>query len=192
MNSASSTSCAHEFGGEVAVIGRPAYTVAGLTAAAEATQRAVANGAPVVYQAAMFDGRFVGFADFLVRRDGQYRVSTPSWPARPRSPRCCSWRPTPTRLHRAGVPVAPEAELLLGDGIESCVSRRRSDPGVPQQRALLQRLLDEHLRRRHPGALGRRAGAGMFPVPGLQRAGARHRRSAARRRHASQPARQAD
>jgi predicted RecB family nuclease len=55
-----------EFGDAVAVIGRPAYTPAGLTAAAEATRRAIANRAPVVYQAAMFDGRFVGFADFLV------------------------------------------------------------------------------------------------------------------------------
>ena len=50
----------------VAVIGRPKYTVDGLTAAAEATMRAVERRAPVIYQAAMFDGRFVGFADFLV------------------------------------------------------------------------------------------------------------------------------
>src|SRR3954449_400034 len=50
----------------VAIIGRPPYTVAGLTAAAEQTMRAVERRAPVIYQAAMFDGRFVGFADFLV------------------------------------------------------------------------------------------------------------------------------
>src|SRR4051794_2281581 len=50
----------------VAVIGRPKYTVAGLTAAAEQTMRAVDRRAPVIYQAAMFDGRFVGFADFLL------------------------------------------------------------------------------------------------------------------------------
>jgi uncharacterized protein len=51
-----------EFGDAVAVIGRPTYTVAGLTAAAEATQRAVASRAPVVYWAAMFDECFVRFA----------------------------------------------------------------------------------------------------------------------------------
>ena len=44
----------------VAVIGRPKYTVAGLTAAAEQTMRAVVRRAPVIYQAAMFDGRLVG------------------------------------------------------------------------------------------------------------------------------------
>ena len=53
-------------GGNATVIGRPAYTVAGLTAAATATLRAVESRAPVIVQAAMFDGRFVGFADFLV------------------------------------------------------------------------------------------------------------------------------
>src|ERR1700685_301150 len=37
-----------EFGGAVAVIGRPHYTIAGLTAAAEATQRAIVRAAPVV------------------------------------------------------------------------------------------------------------------------------------------------
>src|SRR5690606_9381088 len=41
----------------VTVIGRPAYTVEGLTAAAEATLRAVQRRAPVVYQATLFDGR---------------------------------------------------------------------------------------------------------------------------------------
>ena len=32
--------------------------------------RAVERRAPVIYQAAMFDGRFVGFADFLVLSTG--------------------------------------------------------------------------------------------------------------------------
>src|SRR6202008_4230848 len=64
-----------EFGDAVAVIGRPAYTLAGLTAAADATRRAIAKRAPVVYQAAMFDGRFVGFADFLVLDGERYRVT---------------------------------------------------------------------------------------------------------------------
>ena len=50
----------------------PHYTLAGLTAAAKATERAILTRT-VVYQAAMFDGRFVGFADFLVRDGDQYR-----------------------------------------------------------------------------------------------------------------------
>src|SRR5947209_6116433 len=65
-----------EHGGDVAVIGRPfPFTVANVTAAAAQTQRKIEDGAAVIYQAAMFDGRFVGFADFLVRRDAAYQVS---------------------------------------------------------------------------------------------------------------------
>ena len=36
-----------EFGDEVAIIGRPAHSIAGYAAAAEATQRAIARAAPV-------------------------------------------------------------------------------------------------------------------------------------------------
>src|SRR5258707_668332 len=62
--------------GDVAVIGRPfPFTIENITAAAAQTRRAIDRGAPVIYQAAMFDGRFVGFADFLVRRDGPFQVS---------------------------------------------------------------------------------------------------------------------
>src|SRR4051812_15935764 len=60
--------------GSVTVIGRPAYTAAGLTAAAEQTMKAAQRRAPVIYQAAMFDGRFAGFADFLLFENGQYRL----------------------------------------------------------------------------------------------------------------------
>ena len=41
---------------------------AGLTAAAEQTRRAIDNGAPVVYQAAMFDGRLLAYAGGSVGR----------------------------------------------------------------------------------------------------------------------------
>ncbi|MGV0802179.1 nuclease, partial [Mycolicibacterium elephantis] len=59
---------------DVAIIGRPSYTVEGLTAAAQATMRAVQRRAPVIYQAAMFDGRFAGFADFLILEGDAYRL----------------------------------------------------------------------------------------------------------------------
>lgn len=88
----------HEFGDAVAIIGRPAYTPAGLAAAADATRRAIANHAPVVYQAAMFDGRFVGFADFLIRDGHRYRVADTKLARSPTvtallqlAARCCGW-----------------------------------------------------------------------------------------------------
>jgi predicted RecB family nuclease len=133
-----------EFGDALAVIGRPAYTLAGLTAAAEATRRAIADRAPVVYQAAMFDGRFVGFADFLVLDGERYRVTDTKLARSAKVPALLQLAAYADALAGSGVAVAPEAELELGDGT---VARYRVGDLIPvyrSQRALLQRLLDEH------------------------------------------------
>ncbi|OBK54524.1 TM0106 family RecB-like putative nuclease [Mycobacterium kubicae] len=133
-----------QYGDGVAVIGRPAYTLAGLTAAAAATQRAIADGAPVVYQAAMFDGRFVGFADFLIRDGARYRVTDTKLARSAKVTALLQLAAYADALAAADVPVADEAELELGDGT---VMRYRVDDLIPvyrSQRVLLQRLLDEH------------------------------------------------
>ena len=133
-----------KFGDAIAVIGRPAYTLNGLTAAAEATGRAIADRAPVVYQAAMFDGRFVGFADFLTLDGERYRVADTKLARSPKVPALLQLAAYADALAGSGVPVAPEAELELGDG--TVVRYRVGDliPVYRSQRAHLQRLLDEH------------------------------------------------
>lgn len=133
-----------EFGDGVAVIGRPAYTLAGLAAAAEATRRAIAGGAPAVYQAAMFDGRFVGFADFLVRDDDRYRVIDTKLARSANVTALLQLAAYADALDASGVPVAPEAELHLGDGTAARYRVRDLAPVYRAQRARLQRLLDEH------------------------------------------------
>lgn len=133
-----------EFGDAVVVIGRPAYTVAGFTAAATATQRAIASGAPVVYQATMFDGRFVGFADFVIRDGQHYRVSDTKLARSAKVTGLLQLAAYADTLNHAGIPVAPEAELVLGNGT---AVRYRIDELIPvylEQRARLQRLLDNH------------------------------------------------
>ncbi|MCV7426109.1 TM0106 family RecB-like putative nuclease [Mycobacterium montefiorense] len=133
-----------QFPDGVAVIGRPSYTLAGLAAAAEATRRAIANRAPVVYQAAMFDGRFVGFADFLVAAGQQYRLVDTKLARSPKVTALLQLAAYADALTGMGVSVADEAELRLGDG--SVVRYRVCDliPVFQSQRALLQRLLDDH------------------------------------------------
>ncbi len=133
-----------EFGSGVAVIGRPAYTPAGFAAATEATRRAIAGGAPVVYQAAMFDGRFVGFADFLVRDGEQYRVVDTKLARSANVTTLLQLAAYADALAASGVPVAPEAELHLGDGTAARYRVRELIPVYRSQRARLQRLLDEH------------------------------------------------
>ena len=133
-----------EFGDAVAIIGRPAHTRAGLAGAAEATRRAIANRAPVVYQAAIFDGRFVGFADFLVRDGDQYRVTDTKLSRSPKTTALLQLAAYADALAEMGVPVSPEAELQLGDG--TVVRYRICDliPVYRSQRPQLQRLLDDH------------------------------------------------
>lgn len=135
---------------DVAIIGRPSYTVAGLTAAAEATMRAVERRAPVVYQAAMFDGRFAGFADFLVLEGEQYRLRDTKLARSVKVEALLQLAAYADTLTRAGVPVAPEVELVLGDG---ATARYRVDELLPvyvPRRAALQRLLDAHLASDNP------------------------------------------
>ena len=133
-----------EFGDAVAIIGRPAYTLPGLAAAAEATWRAIEKRAPVVYQAAMFDGRFVGFADFLIRDGERYRVTDTKLARSAKVTALLQLAAYADALARSGVPVAPEAELELGDGTPARYRVGDLIPVYRYQRASLQRLLDDH------------------------------------------------
>lgn len=133
-----------EFGGEVTVIGRPRYTDAGLRAANDQTMRAIRNRSPVIYQAAMFDGRFLGFADFLVLDDGHYRVADTKLARSAKVEALLQLAAYADTLVTAGVPVAPHAEIVLGN---RNVARYRIDELIPvyrPRRAALQHLLDTH------------------------------------------------
>ena len=136
----------------VVIIGRPPYTVAGLAAAAEATMRAVDRRAPVIYQAAVFDGRFVGFADFLVFDGRHYRLRDTKLARSAKVEALLQLAAYADTLTCAGVPVGPEVELVLGDGV---VGSHRVDELLPvyrPRRAALERLLDDHLAAGRPVA----------------------------------------
>ena len=133
----------------VAIIGRPGYTVDGLTAAAEATMRAVERRSPVIYQAAMFDGRFAGFADFLILEDGpdgpRYRLRDTKLARSVKVEALLQLAAYADTLDRAGVPVAPDVELVLGDGVTASYRLDELLPVYGPRRAALQQLLDDHL-----------------------------------------------
>ncbi|WP_234786879.1 TM0106 family RecB-like putative nuclease [Mycolicibacterium monacense] len=129
----------------VTVIGRPPYTVAGLTAAAEATTRAVARRAPVIYQAAMFDGRFAGFADFLILEGDRYLLRDTKLARSVKVEALLQLAAYAEALTAAGVPVADEVELVLGDGATARYPLEELLPVYRPRRAARQRLLDDHL-----------------------------------------------
>lgn len=130
---------------DVAVIGRPAYSLAGLTAAAEATRRAVDQRAPVIYQAAMFDGRFVGFADFLVLDGERYRLRDTKLARSVKVEALLQLAAYAATLTADGVPVHDEVELVLGNQTTTSYRVDELLPVYRARRAELQELLDRHL-----------------------------------------------
>lgn len=128
----------------VVVIGRPRYTVAGLTSAAATTMRAVERRAPVIYQAAMFDGRFAGFADFLVFDGENYRLRDTKLARSVKVEALLQLAAYADTLANAGVPVAPEVELILGDGATGGYRVDELLPVYRPRRAALETLLDHH------------------------------------------------
>jgi uncharacterized protein len=128
----------------VVVVGRPRYTVAGLTAAAEQMMRAVERRAPVIYQAAMFDGRFVGFADFLLFDGEAYRLRDTKLARSVKVESLLQLAAYADVLATAGVPVSPEVELVLGDGAAARYPVGELLPVYGRRRAELERVLDGH------------------------------------------------
>jgi predicted RecB family nuclease len=140
-----------EHGDDITMIGRPRpYTAAGLIAAAESTKAAVARRAPVIYQAAMFDGRFVGFADFLILTEDGYRLRDTKLARSVKVEALLQLAAYADALATAGVPVAPEVELVLGNGTVAGYPVAELLPVYLPRRAQLQRLLDEHQAGGHP------------------------------------------
>ena len=134
---------------EVTVIGRPTYTLAGLSAAAEQTLRAVQRRAPVIYQAAMFDGRFVGFADFMLLEDGpegpRYRLRDTKLARSVKVEALLQLAAYAQTLSGAGVAMADEVDLMLGDGRTVSYPVDELLPVYRPRRDALQLLLDRHL-----------------------------------------------
>lgn len=134
-----------EVGDNAVVIGRPAHTREGLIAAAEATQEAVNRRAPVIVQAAMFDGRFVGFADFLVLDDDGYRLRDTKLARSVKVTALLQLAAYADALGRTGVPILDDVELALGNGLLMSYPVGELLPVYRSRRQVLQELLDTHL-----------------------------------------------
>jgi uncharacterized protein len=135
----------------VLVLGRPREaTRAALLAAHDATLRAVATGADVVYQAGFFDGRFTGWADFLVREGrhtgdrARYAVVDTKLARHERPTALLQVTAYADQLLAAGVPVTDDVHLVLGDQVTTGHRLRDLLPVYRERRRRLQDLLDRH------------------------------------------------
>ncbi|MBD7919125.1 TM0106 family RecB-like putative nuclease [Cellulomonas sp. Sa3CUA2] len=125
-----------------------------LEAAHAATLDRLAS-ADVVHQAAFFDGRFVGRADFVVREeDGAWSVRDAKLARNAQPTALLQVAAYADQLVRAGLPVARHVELVLGDG---AVTRHAVADLVPvyrERRVRLQEMLDTHRAQDGPVAWG--------------------------------------
>ncbi len=139
-----------------------------LVAARERTLEALAAGADVVHQAAFFDGTFHGRADFLVRTGtdasgaARYAVVDTKLARRAKVTALVQLAAYADQLLAAGVPVDPDAALVLGT--RERTSHRLADllPVFHDRRARLLRLTGDHLAR---------AGRAPWDDPGVRACG---------------------
>lgn len=133
---------------DVVTIARPRYDEAGERAALErvhaSTLAALASDADVVYQAGFFDGRFTGWADFVVREGDRWAVLDTKLARSVKVTALLQLTAYADQLVGAGVPVTDDVHLVLGDRSRS--SHRLADllPLYRERRARLEAVLDEH------------------------------------------------
>jgi len=136
-----------EFGAGVVELERPDVRDAdALAEAVAATLAAFRSGVPVVFQGAFFDGSFIGFADFIIRRpDGRYRVQDTKLARSPKVTALLQLAAYVEQLRTAGVPVDDHVDLILGDGAISTHAVADILPVYRRRRARLLQIVEERL-----------------------------------------------
>ncbi len=128
----------------VVEIERPA--IEGILSAAEQSEAAFADSAEVVYQAAFFDGRFLGYADFIMRNDdGRYEVYDTKLARHAKITAILQLAAYSEQLQRLGIPTGEFVHLVLGDRSTSSHRLRDILPVYRKRRARLEQLVDERV-----------------------------------------------
>ena len=127
----------------VVTMPRPEYSALGLADANLATIDAAKSGADVIYQGTFYDGRFLGFCDFLVREDGRYTVYDTKLSRQAKVAALLQISAYADALGRNGIPLSQSVHLVLGD--QSVSSHPLDDiaPVFRARRARLEAILDE-------------------------------------------------
>jgi uncharacterized protein len=135
--------------GGVVEIERPAIADVGV--AAEQTLDALRAGAPVVFQGAFFDGRFLGYSDFLVRDDDgasgapAYSVYDTKLARKAKITALLQLAAYADQLQQNGIPTSETVHLILGTGKTTSHRLRDILPVYRRRRARLQQLIDDRV-----------------------------------------------
>jgi len=137
--------------GGVIEIERP--SIDQVAVAAEQTLDALRSGAAVVFQGAFFDGRFLGYSDFLVRDDGggsegdppAYSVYDTKLARKAKITALLQLAAYADQLQRNGIPTSETVHLILGTGKTTSHRLRDILPVYRRRRARLQQLVDDRV-----------------------------------------------
>ena len=125
---------------------RPAMTREALLEAANTTASAFRAGGDVLFQATFFDGRFLGFADFIERdSSGRYEVYDTKLARHEKVTALLQLAAYSDQLEQLRIPIGEDVHLILGDGRTSTHRVRDILPVYKKRRARLQRLIDERV-----------------------------------------------
>ena len=130
--------------GGVLTMERPGRTAQEMADASWATFTALTARTPVLYQATFFDGRFLGFCDFLVAEGSGYAVYDTKLSRHAKVPALLQLAAYAEALRAGGITPSETAHLMLGDGSDSAHSLTEILPVYRQSRDHLQHILDEH------------------------------------------------
>ncbi len=142
------------FGAGVSIMPRPERTSAALADANASTIEGTLWGYDVLYQATFFDGRFLGFCDFLVKEGPGYSVYDTKLSRHARVPALLQLAAYADALENNGVEVADFLHLMLGDGSTTDHARKNLLPVYRRQRAHLESILDAHVAGGEPARWG--------------------------------------
>ena len=143
-----------EHPGRVVQLDRPEYTPDGLSVAMAGTLAALRGGAEVVFQATLFDGGFVGHADFLEMTPRGWLVSDTKLARSESVAALLQIAAYAALLQGQGVEVAPTARLVLGGGAVRDIPLGDIVPVYRARRERLDALLTEHLASGGPATWG--------------------------------------
>ncbi len=103
---------------EVLVIEQPDrdHGITGIQAAADKTHQAMRSGVDVIFQGCFFDGRFLGYADFLIRTDEGYEVYDTKLAKSAKESALIQLASYSDQVERLGFPLPVTMHVWLGNG----------------------------------------------------------------------------
>ncbi len=128
---------------DVVTMPRPEFGHRGFAEANLATMAAAQQGTDVIYQATFYDGSFLGYCDFLVRRPDGYAVYDTKLTRHARVAALLQLCAYADALQYNGIRSSGQVHLVLGDGHVSSHVLAELMPVYQTRRARLAAILDE-------------------------------------------------